>query len=197
MPRSRRWFRLIVLTGIGAVAALCGSAWIYFGQPGAGSGTTVPEEPTASAVPPAPPPSPLLSAAAPPKSVIPENSPSLGPADPTPEKAVPAVAPPAQPAPSAASEPMIALLLQRGSAALADGDIVGARMLFARASDLGSASAATFVGETYDPEFLARSGARGIAPDQAAAQTWFRKAAALGDPEARARLARNEGPNHP
>ncbi len=92
---------------------------------------------------------------------------------------------------------MISLLFQRGGAALADGDIVGARMLFERAAALGSASAATFVGKTYDQEFLSQAGARGVRADQPSALAWFRKAAALGDPEALARLTRIEGPNQP
>jgi hypothetical protein len=92
-----------------------------------------------------------------------------------------------------ASNEMIALLLRRGDAAAADGDIIAARLLYERAAVLGSATAATAAGKTYDIDFLLQSGARGIRPDQSAAAVWFRKAAALGDPEARSRLARIEG----
>jgi TPR repeat protein len=92
---------------------------------------------------------------------------------------------------------MIGLLFQRGSAALADGDIIAARMLFERAAALGSAAAATSVGKTYDVDFLSQAGARGIPGDLPSAVAWFRKAAALGDPEARARLVRIEGQNRP
>jgi TPR repeat protein len=100
--------------------------------------------------------------------------------------------------PSAApSEAMIGLLLRRGDAALADGDIVAARLLYERAAAMGSAKGATSAGKTYDIDFLSRSGARGIRPDQTAAATWFRKAAALGDPEARSLLARIEGRPQP
>jgi hypothetical protein len=91
------------------------------------------------------------------------------------------------------SNEMIALLLRRGDAAAADGDIIAARLLYERAAVLGSATAATAAGKTYDIDFLLQSGARGIRPDQPAAADWFRKAAALGDPEARSRLARIEG----
>jgi hypothetical protein len=102
-----------------------------------------------------------------------------------------------EPMPRAAPVPvqtpdMIGLLLQRGDAAVADGDIIAARMLFERAAGLGSASAATRAGKTYDIEFLLQSGARGIRGDQNTAAAWYRRAAALGDPEARARLARIE-----
>jgi hypothetical protein len=105
-----------------------------------------------------------------------------------------------EPAPSPAPAPsadMIGLLLQRGDAAAADGDIVAARLLFERAAALGSARAATRAGKTYDIEFLVQSGARGIRADQSAAAAWYRKAAALGDPEAKARLARIEVQSRP
>jgi hypothetical protein len=99
--------------------------------------------------------------------------------------------------PPAPSDPMISLLLRRGDAALADGDIIAARLLYERAAGLGSATAATSAGKTYDVDFLLQAGARGIQPDQTSAAAWFRKAAALGDPEAGARLARIEGRPRP
>ena len=88
---------------------------------------------------------------------------------------------------------MVGLLLRRGDAALADGDIIAARLLFERAANMGSAVAATAAGKTYDIDFLLRTGARGIRADPAAAAAWYRRAAALGDAEARARLDRIEG----
>jgi hypothetical protein len=93
----------------------------------------------------------------------------------------------------APSDPMIGLLLRRGDASLADGDIIAARLMYERAAGFGSATAATSAGKTYDIDFLLGAGARGIQPDQTAAAAWFRKAAALGDPEAAALLARIEG----
>jgi TPR repeat protein len=88
---------------------------------------------------------------------------------------------------------VIGLLLQRGDAALAVGDVIAARLLFERAASLGSISAATAAGKTYDIDFLSRSGVRGIRADPAIAAAWFRKAAERGDTEARARLERIEG----
>jgi hypothetical protein len=88
------------------------------------------------------------------------------------------------------SAAMIGMLIERGDAALAEGDVIAARMLFERAASLGSASAATSAGKTYDIEFLLRIGARGIRADPAVAAAWFRKAAALGDPDARDLVAR-------
>lgn len=99
----------------------------------------------------------------------------------------------AAPIMAAASPPaadMVALLMQRGDAALAVGDIIAARLLFERAATMGSAAAAIVAGKTYDVDFLLRAGARGIRADPVVAAAWFRKAAALGDPEARERLAR-------
>jgi hypothetical protein len=95
------------------------------------------------------------------------------------------------------SEEMVGLLLRRGNNAIADGDIIAARMLYERAAALGSAVAATSVGKTYDTEFLLEAGARGIPADQKSAVAWFRKAAALGDQEAMARLARIENQSRP
>jgi TPR repeat protein len=99
--------------------------------------------------------------------------------------------------PPSATEEMVGLLMRRGNTAIADGDIIAARMLYERAAALGSAAAATSVGKTYDIEFLLHAGARGIPPDQTSAVAWFRRAAALGDQEARAQLARIEGQGRP
>jgi TPR repeat protein len=121
-------------------------------------------------------------------------------------QAVPA--PPAAPsaaealsaAPSAAAVPpdnMVGILLRRGDAALAAGDITAARLLYERAAALGSAVAATDAGNTYDIAFLLEIGARGTQADQGIAAAWYRKAAALGDPQARERLRRMEDRKQP
>lgn len=94
-------------------------------------------------------------------------------------------------------EAMVVLLMHRGDAALADGDIMAARLLFERAAALGSAAAATAAGKTYDIDFLSRAGAHGTRADPKAAAVWYRKAAALGDPEARARLAGVQAQSRP
>jgi len=64
-------------------------------------------------------------------------------------------------------------------------------------ASLGSAAAATFVGKTYDADFLTQAGVRGIRADKTAAATWFRKGAELGDPEAQLRVTRIESQNRP
>ena len=84
----------------------------------------------------------------------------------------------------------LGLLLSRGNAMLALGDISAARLLYERAAALGSARAATALGNTYDAAFLASIQAKGIVADQAAAIVWYRKAAALGDTEAVRQLKR-------
>jgi len=100
-----------------------------------------------------------------------------------------------KPVPAASAPPRFAtsdltLLLSRGDAMLALGDISAARLLYQRAAALGSARAATAVGKTYDPVFLVSIQASGIAADRAAAAMWYRKSTALGDPEGADRLAR-------
>jgi hypothetical protein len=86
----------------------------------------------------------------------------------------------------------ITALVRRGNAMLAVGDISAARLLFERAAQAGHAAAATAVGRTYDPAALAQIGARGIRADPELAATWYRRAVALGDPEATQRLQRLE-----
>jgi hypothetical protein len=85
---------------------------------------------------------------------------------------------------------VVALLLRRGDASLALGDVSSARLLYARAAAGGDGSAATGVGKTYDPRFLLAIGARGIQGDPAAAAAWYRRAIELGDESAAGRLER-------
>lgn len=104
-------------------------------------------------------------------------------------RAQPAVAEPRSEAPSPRPAPedrslpadVIAMLLSRGDAMLAIGDVSSARLLYERAASGGDGRAATGAGKTYDPAFLARIGARGIAADPAVATSWYRKAIELGD----------------
>ena len=128
--------------------------------------------------PPAPPPAPPQQAVAPPPVVTapPQPAPSV-------------MAPPPQ-RPSASTMAMIVALLNRGNAMLDIGDIAAARLLFQRAASLGSGSAAMKLARTYDPDFLGISHkVIGLQPDRATAAIWYRKAVALGEPQAQARLA--------
>jgi hypothetical protein len=80
-------------------------------------------------------------------------------------------------------------LMRRGYAVLSEGDVAAARLLFERGAP-SSAAAALAAGETYDPNFLSRIGARGVQPDRAAAASWYEKARAMGDPQAAGLLER-------
>jgi TPR repeat protein len=113
----------------------------------------------------------------------------------TPSVAAPVAAAPAAP-PAAALPPAarrigadeITLLMKRAISLLASGDIPPARLLLERAADAQEASAAFLLAQTYDPEVLGTSDIRTIAPDRAEALTWYRKAAELGNLDARRRL---------
>jgi hypothetical protein len=75
-----------------------------------------------------------------------------------------------------------------GDQMLATGDLTTARLYYSRASELGSAPAAAAMGTTYDPAYFSQWQVRGVAPDTAAAATWYRKAIALGDKDAADKL---------
>lgn len=107
--------------------------------------------------------------------------------------AVPVTPPPPAPAPplrqpSAAQERMAATLASRGDAMMAIKDISAARKFYESAADAGSAAGATALARTFDPDYLAGLGVVGLQPDPATAAVWYRKAAALGDPDAETRL---------
>jgi TPR repeat protein len=61
--------------------------------------------------------------------------------------------------------------------------VSAARRLYERAAG-SSGAAATALGKTYDPAFLAGISSVGITADPAVAETWYRRALALGDNEA-------------
>jgi len=85
---------------------------------------------------------------------------------------------------------VLAALVRRGDAMLAASDVSAARLFYERAATGGSAAGATGVGKTHDPAFLSRISAFGIQPNPTAAASWYRKAVALGDPEAERLLRR-------
>jgi TPR repeat protein len=80
------------------------------------------------------------------------------------------------------------VLLRRGDAMLALGDVASARLLYTRAASAGDARGAFGVAKTYDPNTLSQIGARGIQADPAVAADWYRKALDLGDTSAAAPL---------
>ncbi len=115
-----------------------------------------------------------------------ESVPEPSPAAASPPAAVPARPATQQPAPDLAAA--TAASLSRGDAMLAMRNITAARSFYEYAANAGNARAAAALAETYDPVFLNRLGVIGLKPDPAAAAAWYRKAAALGDRSAVARL---------
>ena len=75
-----------------------------------------------------------------------------------------------------------------GDNLLARGDVKGARGLYERAVQAGSARAAAALASTFDPNTLAEFGITNIQPDPAAAQRWYRTAATMGADGAAASL---------
>jgi hypothetical protein len=89
--------------------------------------------------------------------------------------------------PAAVASPpgRMAQLLERGADLIAAGDITAARLIYEHAAAAGSGEAAIEMGKTYDPVFLLRIKAIGTQPDQVTAETWYRRAVALGDAKAK------------
>jgi len=71
-------------------------------------------------------------------------------------------------------------LLQQGERYAAEGNIATARQYFVRAADLGLATAATRMAETFEPDMLDRQRVRGVKPDPAEAAKWRQRALELG-----------------
>lgn len=100
---------------------------------------------------------------------------------------VPPSAPP--PANAALDSEEIAGLVQRGHDLLQNGDLVAARLLLRRATEAGSATAASELAATYDPLVIKQLGVIGLQPDAARARAWYAAAAQLGSADAAQRLA--------
>jgi hypothetical protein len=79
-------------------------------------------------------------------------------------------------------------LLEKANSKLKEGDVAAARAIFEYLADKGDADAALAMGETYDPVILSGMRVKGLRPDQAKAEAWYRKARELGGPQAQSRL---------
>jgi hypothetical protein len=79
-------------------------------------------------------------------------------------------------------------LLARADLLLEKGDIVGARTVYQRATELGSGEAALALGATYDPNRLWSLGVLGLVGNKERARQWYLRASQLGHPEAKGRL---------
>jgi cytoskeletal protein RodZ len=118
----------------------------------------------------------------------PAASPAVPPA---PAQTAPSVAAPSAPpkAPVVLDENEINTLIRRGKNLLGDGDFSGARVLFERAANAGSAEAALALGSTYDPNVIKRLGAIMVKPDIESARKWYQLAAERGSAAASLQLA--------
>ena len=98
----------------------------------------------------------------------------------------PSQSPPREGAPSEVSPIVTSALVARGDQLLGALDIASARLFYRRAAEAGDPSGALRMGMTFDPDFLARAGIRGMQgnPDQAI--PWYRRATALGSDKATA-----------
>ncbi|MGZ5861750.1 MAG: SH3 domain-containing protein [Methyloceanibacter sp.] len=71
-------------------------------------------------------------------------------------------------------------LIAHGNKMVGVGYFPGARAYFGRAAEAGSGDAALAMGETYDPDFIAKMRAQGIKPEPDQAIAWYERARALG-----------------
>jgi hypothetical protein len=93
--------------------------------------------------------------------------------------------------PVTAEEPassMAEIFASRGDAMLAIKDISAARKFYTFAAAAGSSRAAMALGRTYDPNYAATLDIIGLKPDAKIAEEWYRKAAAMGDAQAKSQV---------
>ena len=82
--------------------------------------------------------------------------------------------------------------LKSGHDAMALDDVAGARLIFEYLANRGSAAGAYRLAQTYDPQILARTTVGALfKPDEAVASKWYAKAAEMGNPDARKKIAGN------
>jgi hypothetical protein len=170
------------------------SGWPWQGTAPAIAVTQAPPPPPAASIPVAPPPpaAPPTVASLPPLPVPEVRTP---PVQPLPEPMPPPAAtpPPAASAPPRSSAEQLAEARQYVQRAIRilqqTNDIAAARLFLERAAKLGDADALFQLAETYDPAWLARSGARGVSGDTSRARALYQQALDGGVAAARERLA--------
>lgn len=205
-PQSKR-LRINFVVAFGCVALLVSTTLFVLSRQHPvetpAKPTTVATAPVPSPISPAPvapppttPPADSIAARPAPASVAApaassEPPPSTVAADPADKPPAEIVASNPAPTPAPAADPRQAdALLARGDDLLATGDVAAARLFYQRAAELGSAAAATAVGQTYDPGVLELLRVRGARGDVQVAAEWYRKAIAAGDRQAEIRLKR-------
>ncbi|MDA7947370.1 MAG: hypothetical protein MPJ78_07820 [Hyphomicrobiaceae bacterium] len=82
----------------------------------------------------------------------------------------------AQPTLPPLSQNQVSSILDRGDALLREGDVAGARLLLGYAAARGHKEAMLKLARSYDPEYLAKLGVRGVQPDAAKAAHWYEQA---------------------
>jgi TPR repeat protein len=90
----------------------------------------------------------------------------------------------AVPARARLSPDAIKQLVTRGDALIGNADVASARLFYERAAEAGDGPAALRLGETYDPQFLARVRLGRVIGDPGLAVQWYRRARELGVIEA-------------
>jgi hypothetical protein len=120
--------------------------------------------------------------------------PPLLKSEPAAPRAAPVPAPSSPPAPQEAEvEPLTpqeeAILLDRGREVLKQGSVAAARLIFEELAAHGSAAGALALARSYDPAYAAPSATPAPASDLAQARKWYERAAALGNSDAKRRLA--------
>jgi TPR repeat protein len=85
------------------------------------------------------------------------------------------------------------MLIERGDALLANGDVNAARLMYRRAAGSGSAEGAVAMGMTFDPKILSQVGVLGPQGDLQRAVSWYRRAADLGSADGRRLLQQFQG----
>jgi TPR repeat protein len=78
--------------------------------------------------------------------------------------------------------------MARAMRLLGEGDIAGARLLLMHLAEQGEADAAYELARTFDAEYLAELGARGVGPDKTRAVGWYEWASESGSVKAAERL---------
>jgi hypothetical protein len=110
------------------------------------------------------------------------------PAPPPVARPAPVAAPSFSPPPRSLDRDEIAALYKRGEQLIQQGDIAAARLMFARAAEVGDARSALALGASYDPDVLRKLGVLGVAADPALAREWYSKASSFGSREAAQRI---------
>jgi len=206
-PATRVAFGFLVAIAYAGILAAAGffisSAIRSMSETAVGASATLAETPdppqvsaaSPAAVAPEPPPQAMALAPPPPAPPPPEAAPQA-PESPLVVQPIAAVeSPQIEAPPPAVVRPPAEISAEardfeaRGDERVQQGDIASARLFYERAADGGNGRAARRLGNSFDPAFLARWGARFMRADPDEAARWYHRAGDLGDNEAAQDLA--------